>query len=47
MNFDGYEIHFVSDKSVGPSIKDIETNPRGSTSFPYQITGPLQQRPSN
>ena len=47
MKFDGYEIHFVSDKWVTPSIKDIERNSGGCTSFSYQITGPSQQRSSN
>ena len=40
-------IHFVTDKWVSPSIKDCERQERESTTFPYEIKGPGQRRPSN
>ena len=47
VNFHGNFIHFVTDKWMIPSIKDLERQERESTAFPYQIKGPGQKRPGN
>ena len=42
------EIHLVFEKSISPSIKDVERNKRSNQrSMAYQITGPEQKHPSN
>ena len=43
----GEIIHFVVDKWIKPSIKDIEREKRNASEFEYRITGPTQKRPSN
>ena len=45
----GSVIHFVSDRTVSPSIKDIERDCRSSElrETAFAITGPLQNRPSD
>ena len=44
----GEEIHFIFDKTVCPSIKDIErTSRERSDTLTYRITGPFQKRPTD
>ena len=40
-------IHFVADKWLTPSIKDIEHIDRDALSTTYKISGPSQKRPTN
>ena len=46
---DGMQIHFVLDKMISPSIKDVERNERanGNRHTEYQITGSSQRRPGD
>ena len=43
----GDVIHFVNDKWIKPSIKDIKREGRESSSVMYRISGPAQKRPGN
>ena len=44
----GEEIHFIFDKTVCPSIKDIErTSRERNDTLTYRITGPFQKRPTD
>lgn len=43
----GKIVHFVSDKWITPSIKDIERNSREESTQLYEIKGDSQKRPTN
>ena len=44
MGYSGNEIHFVADKWLTPSIKDIEHTDRGAISTACEISVPPQKR---
>ena len=47
MRYSGNVIHFVADKWLTPSIKDIEHIDRDAVSTTYKISGPSQKRPTD
>ena len=47
MRYSGNVIHFVADKWLTPSIKDIEHIDRDAVSTTYKINGPSQKRPTD
>ena len=46
MGYSGNVIHFVADKWLTPSIKDIEHIDRDAVSATYKISGSSQKRPA-
>ena len=47
IGYSGNVIHFVADKRLTPSIKDIEHTDRDTVSTTYKIMGPSQERPTD
>ena len=46
MGYSGNVIHFVADKWLTLSVKDIEHIDRDAVSTTYKISGPSQKRPA-
>ena len=47
MGYSGNVIHFVADKWLTPSIKDIEHIDQDAVSTTYKISEPSQKRPTD